>query len=120
MLGLVHREEGIYVLSEDGKKYRQMDPSQQKQMMIRKMIAAPIMAQVVAELVTSDGNAVSKKDIANVIEEHTRIRGTTVPRRARTLMNWFRWIGEETGVFSVDDDVVRLRITKADASQLSL
>jgi hypothetical protein len=110
MLGLASRENGIYILSEDGKKYLRMDPGQQKLMVIRKMIAVPIVSLLIGELATSAGKALSKEEIERLIEDNANIHGTTVGRRARSLMTWFRWIGEETGLFSVDNDFVRMRV----------
>ena len=114
ILGLARRENGIYILSADGKKYLRMDPTQQKLMVIRKMIGVPIMSLLMGELVASGDKSISKEEIESLIEDHAMIHGTTVPRRARTLMTWFRWIGDETGVFSVDSDVVRMRVAPDD------
>src|SRR2546425_2847801 len=79
MLGLVNREEGIYILTREGKKYLQLDPPRQKLAIIRKMVVVPIVAQVVAELVTSETKVISKEEVESLIEEHAGIHGTTVP-----------------------------------------
>lgn len=108
MLGLVNREEGVYILTQEGKKYLRMDPPRQKLTIARQMLVVPIVAQVVAELVTSERKTLSKEEVESVVEEHAGIHGTTVPRRAHTLMMWLKWVGEETGIFSVDADVIKL------------
>jgi hypothetical protein len=108
MLGFVNREEGIYILTPDGKKYLRMDPPRQKLAVTRRMLAIPIVAHVVAELITSERKVLSKDEVESIIEERAGIHGTTVPRRAHTLMAWFEWMGEETGVFSVDGDTIKL------------
>jgi hypothetical protein len=107
-LGLIERHEGIYALTSDGKKYRQMDPAQQKLTIARKMLATPIAARVLAELIVSEKKTVSREDVEFIIEEYAGIAGTTVGRRAQTMMTWFQWIGEVTGVFSVDAYTIRL------------
>src|SRR3989442_6233527 len=88
ILELVKREGGMYLLTENGKKYRLMDPLQQKLMVIRKMIAVPIVAVILGELVASEKKVLSKDEIESLIKEHTNIRGTTVPRRAECLLKW--------------------------------
>lgn len=69
------------------------------------------MAIVTAELIASDKKTITKDEIERMIEIHAGIHGTTVPRRAHTIMTWFRWIGEEVGVFFADSDLLKLRIT---------
>lgn len=111
MLGLVRREDGLYTLSEDGKKYRRMDPTQQKLMIIRKMIATPLVSLILGELFVSEDKKITREQIEGTIEENTGIHRTTVGRRAQTLMSWFRWIGEETHAIHADSNVVRLATT---------
>jgi hypothetical protein len=112
MLGFVDREEGVYILTPDGKKYLHMDPPRQKLAVARRMLAIPIVAHVVAELITSERKVLSKDEVESIIEERAGIHGTTVPRRAHTMMTWFKWMGEETGVFSVEADLIRLMHTQ--------
>jgi hypothetical protein len=111
-LGLIKSESGMYSLTDEGKKYRRMDPAQQKLMIVRKMIALPIIAIVLGELVANDRRTISKDEIENVIKENTAIRGTTGPRRAECLFKWLGWIGDETNVFSTEDEVIKLRVAE--------
>ena len=108
LLGLIERHEGIYALSKDGSRYREMDPTQQKLTVARKMLATPIAAQVVSEMMVNEKKAISREEIESVIEEKSGITGATVKRRAQTLMAWFLWVGEITGTFLVDAYSIKL------------
>jgi len=112
ILGLAQRESGIYVLTEDGKKYRRMDSLRQKQMIIKKMIAVPIIATILGELIAGNKRVMTRDEIESLIKENTSIRGTTVSRRAACLFKRIGWIGDETGIFSIEGEVVTLRIAK--------
>ena len=114
-LGLIKSDVGMYSLTDEGKKYRRMDPTQQKLMIIRKMVVLPIVAIVLGELIANDRRVLSKDEIESVIKENTAIRGTTVPRRAECLFKWLAWIGDETDVLSVEGEVIRLRIAEKSA-----
>ncbi|MDG7002138.1 MAG: AAA-associated domain-containing protein [Nitrososphaerota archaeon] len=111
-LGLLKSESGMYSLTDEGRKYRRLDPLQQKLMIIRKMVALPIIAIVLGELIANDRRVISKDEIESLIKENTPIRGTTVPRRAECLFKWLGWIGDETGVLSIEGEVIRLRIAE--------
>ncbi len=112
ILGLVSRRQTRYVLTEDGRKYLLMDISQRKLMLIRRMVTVPIVSRLVAELLVSDNRTISKEEVERVIQESSKVGGSTVPRRAQTLIAWFRWLGEETGVFHIDADSVKIVATE--------
>lgn len=113
LLGLAKKVRGTdtYTLTREGKKYRSMDPTQQKLMVIRKMLCLPITTLVVADIISSPRKSTTKDDIERLIEEHAGIHGSTALRRAQTLVAWLRWIGEQTSSFSVNQDEISLRLS---------
>jgi hypothetical protein len=111
-LELLKREGGMYYLTEDGKKYLRMDPQQQKLMVVRKMVAMPVVSSLLGELIASEGNVLSRNEIAIFIKEHTHIRGSTVARRVECIFKWLEWMADETEVFRVQRDTVGLRISE--------
>ncbi len=112
ILGFISKRGAKYFLTEDGKKYLLMDVAQRKRMLIRNMVIVPIISRVIAELLAHEGEALVKKDLQQLIEGSSRMRGSTVPRRAHTLISWFRWLGEETGVFETKAESVKIRPAK--------
>jgi len=109
-LGLVEREGGVFSLTEEGKKYRRLDPTQQKLMIVRRIIELPIVAIILGELTANERRVTSKDEIEGLIKERTSIRGSTVSRRAECLMKWLAWVGDETDLFSIEGEVIKLRI----------
>jgi hypothetical protein len=45
-----------------------------------------------------------QKDVEGVIATTSNLSGTTIPRRASSLMAWLRWMSEATGSFDESDD----------------
>ncbi len=108
ILGLASRGLTRYRLTEDGEKYLLMDVPQRKLMLIRKMVTVPIVTRIIADLLVSENKTLQRKDLERLIEESSRVGGSTVPRRAQTIIAWFRWLGEETGAFRIDADLLRM------------
>jgi hypothetical protein len=107
---MIKQKMGVYNLTLDGKKYRRMDPVQQKLMIIRKMLSLPIVTLIISELIIRPRHTISRDEIECLIEEHAGIHGTTVRRRAQTLLTWLRWIGDQTSSLSVEIDQVNLNV----------
>ena len=112
ILGLASRRKEKYRLTDDGEKYILMDHPERKLMLIRKMIVAPIVSHVIAEIILSDKKVLTRDGLEAVIKESSKVGGSTVSRRAQTLIAWFKWLGDETGVFRVTGDLIRMNISK--------
>jgi hypothetical protein len=113
VLGLISKRSTKYRLTEDGKKYLLMDISERKLTLVRRMVLVPIITRVIAELMVKDKNTVSKQDLERLIAESSPVKGSTVPRRAQTIISWFRWLSEETDVIQATADSVTLKCSYA-------
>jgi len=108
ILGLLARRGTKFALSDQGKKYLLMDISERKLVLVRKMIMVPIINRVLAEILARYDKLVSKKDLENLTLQSSPTSGSTVTRRAQTIISWFRWLGEQTEVFQVDFETIQL------------
>ena len=113
VLGLISKRAMKYRLTEDGKKYLLMDISERKLTLVRRMVLVPIITRVIAELMIKENNTVSKRELELLIVESSPVKGSTVPRRAQTIISWFRWLSEETDVIQATADAVTLRCSNA-------
>ena len=117
VLGLVQRESGMYLLTEDGMEYQRMSPQQRKMMVASSMISVPIVAIILGRLMTSNRKLLPKTEVESLIKKYTRIRGTTVKRRANCVIRWLEWIGVQTGTISIDGNSIRLNTASTASSQ---
>ena len=108
MLGLAVPTKGKYALSALGKQYVAFGFPERKLLLIRRMIALEVSTRILIELVANPKHSLSHRDIEGLVATDAKLSRTTVKRRVHTLLNWFRWIGQETRVFKVDSDTLNL------------
>jgi hypothetical protein len=108
MLGLIVRSKGRYSLTPIGQKYVALDYPDKRELLARHMLSLPIVASVLVELLVSQHHRVSRTRLQEIASGGGRISGTTVARRAQTLLKWFEWLGKETGAFKTTRDSLTL------------
>jgi hypothetical protein len=47
---------------------------------------------------------VTRREIGDLIIKNSNISGSTVSRRSRTIISWFRWIRNNLGIIDVYDN----------------
>jgi hypothetical protein len=110
MLGLVVRTKSRYALSPLGKRYLAFGYPERKRLLIQRMLSLEVCARIMGELVLSPKRSLSHPEIEELVATHAGLSKTTVKRRVHTLLNWFRWIGQETRAFKVDSDTLNLTL----------
>lgn len=108
-LGLVVKREDRYSLSRIGRTYVALTEPQRNEMIVRKMLALPIILAVIQELFVSPLHRLGRSEVEKLVKSKTRVRGATVHRRVQSLFSWISWLGDETGVLKVSKDAVSIR-----------
>lgn len=107
-LGLVSLNAGRYELTDLGSVYAASGLSIRRQILQQLLLRLPVVAAVDALLRRRPTQGLTRQQVADMLEKLTRYNGTTAWRRAATIIAWFRWLGERTGEYQVEDDVLRL------------
>jgi hypothetical protein len=47
---------------------------------------------------------VTKQDIIQMLKQKSHLTGSTLGRRAQTIISWFKWIRNNLGIVEVDGD----------------
>jgi hypothetical protein len=110
MLGLVVKTRARYSLSPLGKRYLAFENPQRKRMLILRILSLEVCTVILGELIASPIHSLSYIDVEGIVAAHAHLSRTTIRRRAHTLLNWFRWIGQETRAFKVDGDKLSLNL----------
>jgi hypothetical protein len=110
MLGLIVRHQKKYKLSTAGHRYVALTPPQRKELLTRKMLSLPIVAQIIVELLASPLHHLSRNQIESIASSRSGISGTTVARRVTSVFSWLSWLGEETEAFKVSKESVSMPI----------
>jgi hypothetical protein len=54
------------------------------------------------EISSNRNKAVTRKEIGDLIVRNSNISGSTILRRSRTIVSWFKWIRNNLGIVDVD------------------
>jgi len=112
-MGLVCSDSGPFVLTEEGRRYVSMEPKARGDFLAGRILRIPVMNRVFRRVQQSGSNGVGKEEIARLIETTSHLTGSTPPRRASTVLSFFRWMGQTTGAVAVRDGRIHRRSGQA-------
>lgn len=108
-LGLVCRDETeTYHLTDLGRQFIALPADRRHLFLCRLIFALPVIRAILAELLLKPTKRLSRTEIEAIIAAQGQVSGTTVRRRAQTLLAWFRWVQRATGVVRVEDTYLTL------------
>ncbi len=105
-LGLVTSEKGIYQLTEVGKQLVSL-PVEKRNLFMVELLSDFNLVKNGLNILKERGQLV-QADIERLISEGSDLTGSTISRRAGSLVSWFKWISEATGSFTFDEGVFKL------------
>jgi hypothetical protein len=70
--------------------------------MCKLLLEFPVMHEIFM-LLTIEQKVVSKLDIIELLKATSHLTGSTLARRAQTIVSWFRWIRNNIGLVEVDN-----------------
>jgi hypothetical protein len=112
-LGLVSSDGGPFVLTAEGRKYVSLEPKERGDYLVSRILRIPIMNRVFHRVQQSETKGVGKEEVARLIATTSKLTGTTPPRRASTVLSFFRWMGRTTGAVVVRDGRIYCRSSQA-------
>ena len=112
-MGLVSADGGPFVLTAEGRRYVEMEPKKRGDYLASRILRIPIMNRVFHRVQQSKGSGVGRDEIARLIEKTSHLTGSTPPRRASTVLSFFRWMGRTTGAVIVRDGRIYSRRSQA-------
>lgn len=105
-LGLVFSENRKYHLTEAGKMLVKL-PVEKRNIFIVELLSDFNLVKNGLDLLKGRGE-LHQKDIENIIISNSNLSGSTIPRRASSLMAWFKWIAESTGSAEFDEKTLKM------------
>lgn len=96
-LGLVEAEKGIYQLTDIGKQLVGLPTEKRNLFMVELLSDFNLVKSGFGTLKNS--GKLTRTDIEKLIGEQSDLSGSTISRRAASLIAWFKWIAEATGSF---------------------
>jgi hypothetical protein len=105
-LGLVVSEKGIYQLTEVGKQLVSL-PVEKRNLFMVELLSDFNLVKNGLNILKEKGQLV-QADIERLISEGSNLTGSTISRRAGSLVSWFKWISDATGSFTFEEGVFKL------------
>ena len=117
MLGFVVRNQGKYSLTPLGRRYVDLTFQERKTLMVTRMLLLPVIQRIVVELFVSRDHLLEKEQLGALVSTRANISGSTIMRRSHTLLEWFSWLGKETGVFETTRHSLRITVGSGEAGR---
>ncbi len=105
-LGLVVSSDGKYQLTDVGKELVQL-PTDKRNLFVAELLSDFSLVKDALNVLKKNGK-LSQSDIEKLIAKDSKLSGSTIPRRAGSLMAWLRWMSEATGSFDIEDGFFKL------------
>jgi hypothetical protein len=105
-LGLVSAKEGKYYLTEAGRLLVKL-PTEKRNIFVVELLSDFNLVKQGLDLLKSSGE-LQQEDVEKIIASSSKLSGSTVPRRAGSLMAWFKWIAESTGSAEFDKGMLKM------------
>ena len=103
MLGLVETTDGYrYKLTDKGEEL--VSGQARSSFVCKLLLKFPIINEIFLEISSDRNRAVTRREIGDLIIKNSNISGSTVSRRSRTIISWFRWIRNNLGIIDVYDN----------------
>ncbi|MGA9841119.1 MAG: AAA-associated domain-containing protein [Nitrososphaeraceae archaeon] len=113
-LGLVERNNDIYILTDIGEYYIHLSAGNKSNFICKLLLQFPIVNKIFLEITSDRDKKISKQDIILLLKKRSGLTGSTLERRARTIITWFRWMRKYLGMVEVDSkgSIMMNRIVK--------
>lgn len=105
-LGLVLSKDGKYHLTNIGKELVQL-PVEKRNLFFAQLLADFSLIKNALDTL-KERKTLNQADVEKLIAASSKLTGSTIARRAGSLMSWLRWMSEATGSFGVEDGSFRL------------
>lgn len=94
ILGLVSTKNGTYLLTESGKKFIQLSIKSQKKYFVKLLLEFSVIRKIFFNLNANQKRPFSKNDVIKILKVNSNLTGSTLTRRAHTILKWLQWIKE--------------------------
>jgi C-terminal AAA-associated domain len=102
ILGLIVSEGNYrYKLTPKGEQFLRLPAEKRASFICKLLLEFPVMNNIFIDISTDQNRIVTKHEIILLLKKKL-LTGSTLERRARTIMSWFRWIRNNLGLVEVD------------------
>jgi hypothetical protein len=103
ILGLVSKDrEWKYKLTDRGEEFLRLPSRQKSQYVCKLLLEFPIINEVFLDVSIDPTKVIGKQSIIGLLKKYSHLSGSTLERRAQTIISWFKWIRNNVGIVEVN------------------
>jgi AAA domain-containing protein len=99
-----------YSLTRDGHHYVRLTPAKRKEVIVRGILAHPVISRIMTELLVSRDHSLTRRETTEIASAHSGLSGTTLGRRVQSVFSWLAWLAEETGILGVSRNRISMSV----------
>jgi hypothetical protein len=77
---------------------------QKSQYLCKLLLEFPIVNQVFLDISIDARKVIGRQHIVELLKKNSHLTGSTLGRRAQTIISWFKWIRNNLGLVEVNDN----------------
>lgn len=104
ILGLVALDNHHYKITDLGERYLKLPEHEKSSFICKLLLGFSIMNEIFLQISTDRTKVVSKEEIIEMLRNKSHISGSTLGRRAQTIISWFKWIRNNLGIVEVSKE----------------
>jgi hypothetical protein len=105
ILGLVTVDKNNrYKLTNKGEEYLKLSAEKKSNFICRLLLEFPIINEIFIQISSDSDKVISKQDIIELLKRKSHLTGSTIGRRAQTIISWFKWIRNNLGIVDVSKE----------------
>ncbi len=103
-LGLITLDGNRYRLSSTGESFVKLPTDKRVDEMCKLLLRYPIVNTIFNDISSDPDRVFTRAEIVALLKRSSKISGSTLPRRAQTIVAWFKWIRNNLGLVEVGTD----------------
>jgi hypothetical protein len=104
ILGLVSRDKrSTYKLTNRGEEYLCLSSQQKSRYLCKLLLEFPIINELFLDISIDPSKIIGRQHIIGMLKKRSYLTGSTLGRRAQTIISWFKWIRNNLGIVEVND-----------------
>ena len=93
-----------YKLTNKGEEYLKLSAEKKSNFICRLLLEFPIINEIFIQISSDSDKVISKQDIIELLKRKSHLTGSTIGRRAQTIISWFKWIRNNLGIVDVSKE----------------
>jgi hypothetical protein len=102
ILGLIQSYGGRFLLTDKGKEYLKLSADEKSRFVGQLLLEFPVINEIFLKVTIERNKIISTDNVIQILKKRSYLQGTTLGRRARTIVSWFKWIRNNLGLIEVD------------------